>query len=61
MEKKVLTAIMIFGYIAFFIIMLNIMYPKEFEIIKYHTKKFITKFLRIFDPIIEELKRFLLY
>lgn len=55
------TILLLLGYIIFFIIIFTLLYPKEIEVIKYHLKKFFKKILAIFEPIVFELKRYLLY
>lgn len=55
------TIIIIVGYLIFFGIIFSLLFPKENEVIKYHVNKFIKKFFKIFEPIVFELKRYLLY
>lgn len=55
------TIIILVGYIVFFVVIFSLLFPKEKEIINYHVKKFIKKFFKIFEPIVFELKRYLLY
>jgi len=59
MDKSTITIII--AYIIFFIVMFNFLFPKESEMIKYYFKKIITKFFKIFEPIVFELKQYLLY
>ena len=55
------TIIILVGYIVFFVIIFSLLFPKEKELINYNLKKFWRKFFKIFEPIVFELKRYLLY
>ena len=53
------TIIILVGYLIFFGIIF-LLFPKENEVIKYHVNKFIKNSLKFFEPIVFELKRYLL-
>ena len=59
MNKYTIGVLVVYLLVAFFI--LSLLFPKEYDLIMYQVKKYRNAFFKLFDPIVFELKQYLLY
>ena len=59
MKKYTISVLVVYLLVSFFI--LSMLFPKEYYLIMYNIKKYRVAFMKLFDPIVFELKQYLLY